>query len=89
MKKDSEKTYKSSEVMIMLESISDNVALIAEQHGEIVNRLDGIDNRLDKMQEDISDIKYDLKQKVSYEEFEKMEKRVSKLEKLFLIKSGN
>lgn len=59
----------------------------------IDNRLDGIDVRLDKMQGDIDiikgdivDIKYDLKDKVSYAEFEKMEKRMAKLEKLVFAK---
>lgn len=70
----------------MFESINDNVALIAEQHWGIVSRLDGIDARFegtgvrldgidgesDKIQTDVSNIKYDLKQKVSYEEFKKM-----------------
>jgi len=56
-------------------------------------RFDGVDNRLDKMQDDIdiiksdiSDVKYDLKEKVSYAEFEKMEKRMMKLEKLVFAK---
>ncbi|EKE21735.1 MAG: hypothetical protein ACD_7C00143G0007 [uncultured bacterium] len=110
IKKSTEQMYKPSEMMVMLESINDNVALIAEQHGGIISRLDGIDNRLDgidnrldgidnrldsiddilgTMQIDISDIKYDLKQKVSYEEFEKMEKRVIKLEKLVFMKLSN
>ena len=102
------KKMKSSDKMsVVLESLNDNIAIIAEQHLEITghlssidnrldgidNRLDGIDERLDNMQEDlnvmkddISDIKYDLKQKVSYDEFEKMEKRVLKLEKLVSAK---
>ncbi|MFA6184155.1 MAG: hypothetical protein WC682_03555 [Parcubacteria group bacterium] len=93
IKKNIEKIYKADEVLIMLESIDDNVAVIAEQHLSINNRLDSIDNRLDNMQSDldivksdVSDIKYDLRQKVSYDEFEKMEKRVLKLEKLVSAK---
>lgn len=95
------KKLKSSDKMsVVLESLNDSIAIIAEQHlgitnhlSNIDNRLDGIDSRLDNMQEDlnvmkddISDIKYDLKQKVGYDEFEKMEKRVLKLEKLVAAK---
>lgn len=89
IKKDTEKTYQESEVLTMLESINDSIAVIAEQHLGISGRLDGIDGRLDNMQadldivkSDVSDIKYDLRQKVSYDEFEKMEKRVLKLESI-------
>ena len=49
-----EKTYKSGEVMSMLEQMNDGIKLIGEQHGELVGeiktinkRLDGIDGRLD------------------------------------------
>jgi hypothetical protein len=51
---------------------------------EVVNgRFDGIDKRLDAhteiighVMEDISEIKFDLKKKVSYDDFAKLEKRV-------------
>lgn len=52
----------------------------------IDGRLDGIDGRLDRMQEDTTDIKHELKRKVDYEEFEKLEKRVIKIEKLVLAR---
>jgi len=93
IKKSEEKTYKSGEVVSMLEQINGGIEVIGEQYKNVVGRLDGIDNRLDKiegdidvMKSDISDIKYDLKEKVSYAEFEKMEKRMVKLEKLVFSK---
>jgi predicted nucleic acid-binding Zn-ribbon protein len=93
IKKTEEKTYKAGEVMSMLEYINDGIGVISEQYKDVVDRLDGIDGRLDKMQGDIDiiksdivDIKYDLKDKVSYAEFEKMEKRMVKLEKLVFAK---
>ena len=84
--KNIKKTYRADEVLTMLESINDNVAVIAEQYIGVNNRLDNIEANLDIMKNDISDIKYDLRQKVSYDEFEKMEKRVIKLEKLVFAK---
>lgn len=92
-KKTEEKTYKAGEVMSMLEHINGGIEVIGEQYKDVVDRLGGIDGRLYKMQGDIDiiksdivDIKYDLKDKVSYAEFEKMEKRMVKLEKLVFAK---
>jgi predicted nucleic acid-binding Zn-ribbon protein len=106
--------YNTGEVATLLESLTDGITLIAEQHGEIVKRLDRIDGkldriedgiekievrldkieaRLDKIEGDVDDIKndilkirQDLKRKVSYEEFEKLEKRVIKLERLAIAR---
>ncbi|MDD5396505.1 MAG: hypothetical protein PHW24_00405 [Candidatus Moranbacteria bacterium] len=54
-------------------------------------RLDGIDNRLDlvetkidRLQDDMVEVKFELKRKVDAEEFERLEKRVVKLENLSL-----
>jgi len=101
IKKTEEKTFKAGDVMSLLESMNDGIQMISEQHGEIVTRLDNmqedvdgiksdivvIKSDIDVIKNDIVDIKYDLKEKVSYEEFEKMEKRVVKLEKLVLAKA--
>lgn len=84
--KNIKKLKSSDKMLVVLESLNDNIAIIAEQHLGINNRLDGIEANLDTMKNDISDIKYDLRQKVSYDEFEKMEKRVLKLEKLVAAK---
>jgi len=95
-----EPTYKAGEVVSMLEQLNDGIQLIAEQHTEIVGRLDGIDGRLDgidgrldsiesktdRLQDDVTEIKYKLSEKVDREEFKKMEKRVIKLETLVFAK---
>jgi hypothetical protein len=88
-KNKSEKTFASGEVMSLLENMNDGVKILAEGQGAIDERLGRIENRLDSVEEnieiiksDITDIKFDLKRKVSYDEFEKLENRVVKLEKL-------
>lgn len=77
----------------MLENINGGIEVIGEQYKDVVNRLDTMQGDIDTMQGDIDtiksdilDIKYDLKDKVSYADFEKMEKRMVKLEKLVSAK---
>lgn len=88
-----EKACKSGEVISMLEQINDGVVVIGEQRKTIVNHLNGINGRLGKiegnidvMKSDIVDIKHDLREKVDRDEFNKMEKRVIRLEKLVFAK---
>ncbi|EKE11877.1 MAG: hypothetical protein ACD_15C00005G0006 [uncultured bacterium] len=88
-----DKTYKSDEVMSMLENINDGIHVISEQHGDIVIRLDNLEGRFDnlegrfdRMQDDITEIKHRLSEKVDRDEFNKMEKRMVKLEKLVFAK---
>ncbi|PIU09154.1 MAG: hypothetical protein COZ85_02250 [Candidatus Moranbacteria bacterium CG_4_8_14_3_um_filter_34_16] len=83
-----EKTYKANEVMSMLEQLNDGIRIIGEQHGETTSRLDGIDSRLEIMQDDITEIKHKLSEKVDRDEFNKLENRVVKMEKLILAKSA-
>lgn len=97
-KAEREEVFRSGEVMTMLESMNDGIQLLAEQHGGIVTRLDGIDNRLDGMQGDITEIKerlvrveddtieikHKLSEKVDLADFQKLEKRLVKLEKVVL-----
>jgi len=91
--KEIEQTFKSGEVMSMLEQINDGVELVSEQHGEIVSRLDSLESKFDKMQDDldivkidVTKIKHDLKRKVDYDDFEKLEKRFLKVERLVFAK---
>lgn len=86
IQKSKEKTYKSDEVMSMLEQINDGVQVVAEDQGEIKNRMIRLETKFDNMQEDITEIKQKLSEKVDREEFNKMEKRVIKLEKLVFAK---
>lgn len=50
--------------------------------GGINGRLDKIETKIDRLQDDIVEVKYELKNKVNREEFERLEKRVIKLEKV-------
>ncbi|MEI7750064.1 MAG: hypothetical protein WCJ25_03605 [Candidatus Moraniibacteriota bacterium] len=131
-----EKVFSSDHVMSLLESMSDGIQIISEQHEGIVSRLDTIDGhldvidgRLDKievrldtievrldtletkvdnlevrfdtletkvdnlevrfdtletkvdtLQEDVTEIKHKLSQKVDLEDFQKLEKRLIKVE---------
>jgi hypothetical protein len=88
-----EQIFQSGEVMSMLEQMNDGIQLIAEQHGEVIKRLDNHDSRfdnleskVDRLQEDVTEIKHKLSEKVDREEFEKLEKRMIKLEKLVFAK---
>jgi DNA repair ATPase RecN len=95
-----DQTYSSNEVATLLESLNDGIQLISEQHGGVIKRLDNIDGRLegidgrldkidgrlDRIEEDVVEIKHELKKKVDYDEFEKLEKRVIKLEKLAMAR---
>ena len=93
MKKNTSKkdVFTSNEVMSLLENMSDGIKLVSEQHSGIVGRFDGIDGRLDsidgrldKLQDDVTEIKHKLSQKVDLEDFQKLEKRLIKVEKLVL-----
>lgn len=108
-KKNEEQTYKSSEVMAMLEQINDGIEVIGEQHKEVVirldrletkvdnlerkvdnleTRMDSMENTMERMQDDVTEIKHKLSEKVDREEFNKLEKRTVKLEKLVFAKLG-
>ena len=98
--KEEVKIYSAGEVMSMIESFSDGMQIIAEGQSELVKKIDNIEGKFDVlegkfdvlegkfdvMQEDISEIKYKLNRKVDYEDFEKLEKKFVKLEKLVLSK---
>lgn len=86
--KKSEKVFSEGSVMSMLESMNEGIQLLAEQHSGIVNRLDGIDGRLDKLQDDVTDIKYTLTTKADRSEVEKLEKRIVKVERVVFSKKA-
>lgn len=66
-----------------------NVLTSVDQRlGRVEIRLDGVEDRLglvetkiDRLQDDMVEVKFELKRKVDAEQFEKLEKRVVKLEK--------
>jgi len=78
-----------SGVIDRLDGIDNRLNGIDNRLDGIDNRLDSIDNRLDRvdvkidrLQDDMVEVKFELKKKVSIDQFEKLEKRVVKLEKL-------
>lgn len=86
-----EKLFKSGNVMSILENMSDGIQLVAEQHGEIVNTLyevrediNEIKERLARVEDNTIEIKHKLSEKVDLADFQKLEKRLVKLERLVL-----
>lgn len=74
-------------VSVLKEDFDSNIALIGEQHGSIMQKLDSHTEMIGATKEDIEVIKVNvefikssLKKKVDLEEFESLEKRVSLLE---------
>ena len=101
--------FEFGQVMSMLENMNGGIQLVSEQHGEVITRLDNLDENVDNLQEDVttlkkdvnklqddmgivksdvSKIRQDLKRKVDYDEFEKLEKRFIKVERLVFAKLG-
>ncbi|EKE15989.1 MAG: hypothetical protein ACD_11C00057G0014 [uncultured bacterium] len=97
---DTEKAYGFGEVMFMLENMNDGIQIIAEQQvdmkkdidiikediSEINVRLGGVEDRLGNVEDNVIEIKHKLSEKVDREEFNKLEKRMIKLEKLVFAK---
>jgi uncharacterized protein Yka (UPF0111/DUF47 family) len=98
----SKKTYSADHVSVMLEGIYDAMLAFGEGQEVLSNKVDvlsdkvdGMDVRLekveqkvDRMQDDITEIKYTLSEKVNRAEFEKLEKRMIKVERAILSKRG-
>lgn len=55
---------------------------VDERLDKVENRLDSVEVKIDRLQDDMVEVKYDLKNKVDRAEFERLEKRVIKLEKV-------
>lgn len=99
-KNKSEKSFEFGQVMTLLEQMNDGIGVIAEAQEETNNRLGGLEGRFDglekkidiidarliRVEDDVIDIKHKLSEKVDRDEFNKMEKRMVKLEKLVLAK---
>ena len=56
-KKSSARYNFERETRVLLESIDSKVNLLAEQHGSIVKRLDGHDNRFDRIESELGSVK--------------------------------
>jgi len=88
LKTTEEKTFTVNEVGSMIERFDEKLSTLAESMDikfESVNqRLDNVETKIDRLQDDMVEVKFELKRKVGEDEFEKLEKRVVKLEKLSL-----
>lgn len=94
-KNKSEKSFEFGQVMTMLEQMNDGIGVIAEAQQETNNRLESLDKKVDvidkrliRVEDDVIEIKHKLSEKVDRDEFNKMEKRMVKLEKLVFAKLG-
>ena len=80
-----EEVFSASGIRELMESINDRIQfIIHEQHDEIISCFDKMDGCLDKLQDDVTEIKYKLSEKVDTRDFKKLEKRLIKLEKMVL-----
>ncbi|KKQ46033.1 MAG: KID repeat protein [Candidatus Moranbacteria bacterium GW2011_GWC2_37_8] len=90
-----EKAFTATEVGSMIERFDDKLNLVLEtmdikfenvneRFDRVENRLDVVETKIDRLQDDIIEVKFELKRKVPQDDFEKLEKRVVKLEKLSL-----
>lgn len=68
----------------MIERFDSSLKLLAENVVDMSDRLGRVETKIDRLQDDMVEVKFDLKRKVDAEQFEKLEKRVVKLEKLSL-----
>jgi uncharacterized protein Yka (UPF0111/DUF47 family) len=84
MKKSEEKVYTTNEVGSMIEKFDDSLKTLAENYTDMNHRMGRLETKVDRLQDDMVEVKFELKRKVPQDEFEKLEKRVVKLEKLAL-----
>lgn len=77
-----------SEVGAMIESVDTSIKLLAEsmdtKFGSVNERLDRVEKKVDRLQDDVVEVKFELRQKVSVDQFQRLERRVTKLERLSL-----
>ncbi|KKP97269.1 MAG: hypothetical protein UR99_C0016G0003 [Candidatus Moranbacteria bacterium GW2011_GWD2_36_12] len=76
-----EKVFTANEVGSMFEELNGSVKILAENYTDMNDRLGRVETKIDRLQDDMVEVKFDLKRKVDAEQFEKLEKRVVKLEK--------
>lgn len=74
----------TSELGSMIENLDGKIQILAENIVSIDHRLIRVEQKVDRLQDDMVEVKYELKQKASNEDFKKLEKRVTKLERLSL-----
>lgn len=67
-------------VGVLLEDVNAKVSLIAEQHTSIMSKIEAVNKQMVETNVRLGHIEDNLRRKVDYEEFEKLEKRVALLE---------
>ena len=65
-----------------LENVENRLENVENRLDSVETRLDSVETKIDRLQDDIVEVKFELRRKVDAEEFEKLEKRVVKLEQL-------
>ena len=79
-----ERSYTANEVGVMIERFDDSLKTVAENVVSIDNRLGRLETKVDRLQDDMVEVKFELRQKVSIDQFQRLEKRVTKLERISL-----
>ena len=79
--------FTDTEVGVLLEDVNAKFDLVVEQLGSITENVTEIKGDINilkgtvtVLKEDVSEIKFDLKKKPSYDDFSKLERRVTRLE---------
>ncbi|NTW27589.1 MAG: hypothetical protein HGA36_04650 [Candidatus Moranbacteria bacterium] len=63
-----------------LEKVDNRLKKVEVRLDGVENRLELVETKIDRLQDDMVEVKFELKRKVDAEQFEKLEKRVVKLE---------
>ncbi|MDP2838131.1 MAG: hypothetical protein Q8O53_02540 [Candidatus Moranbacteria bacterium] len=84
----SEKSYSADHVSVMLEDVRDMMMAFGEGQDVLSEKVDVLSDKVDRMQDDITDIKYTLSEKVERSEFQKLEKRMIKVERAVFVKKA-
>jgi archaellum component FlaC len=71
---------------VKMDNLETKVDYLLERVNALEEKVNGLEIKVDGIADDILDIKNKLNQKVSLEDFHKLEKKVFKLEKLVLSK---
>ena len=80
------KSYSSDHVTTILEDIQDQFKAFGEGQEILTEKVDEISERLIRVEDDVVEIKHRLSQKVDLDDFQKLEKRMMKLEKFVFAK---
>ncbi len=86
--KKNSKSYSEDQVVVILDDIQDQFRAFAEGQDILSEKVDGLEKKFDKLEDrlesvasDVIEIKHSLTQKVELKDFQRLEKRVIRLEK--------